>query len=333
MKVAIIGAGAIGSTLGGLLARKGHDITLIGRQPHVDNVNQHGLTINGILGELRVQAPAAETLTFHPDIAIIAVKTQDITGVMQQYKKELKDSIIITIQNGVQADHIAAEYLGKANIFSAVVLFGATFLEPGKVTYSPAGSLVLGHSFSRNDERLYDIATLVNDAVPTFITHNIVGAHWSKLVINENNALLAISGLSLQEAIRHKVVQRLSILMMREAVNAIRASGAEPASLPGLPRILLTKLIFLPLPIATLLPRLSARRMGQQPVLGSTLQSIKRGETTEIDYLNGEVVKLGKKHNIPTPVNEHIVKLVHKVAHTRTFVSIDDLTNTLHDIR
>lgn len=321
MKIAVIGAGAIGSVLGGLLAHRGHDVTLIGRRPHVGRIQQHGLIIDGVLGHLNIQVTAAETLNFAPDVAIIATKTQDVRQAILENKDALQNSSTITIQNGIQASHIATEILGEHNIFSGVILFGATFLEPGEVTYSPQGSIVLGHTYQPHDDRVQQLATLFNVAIPTVTTTNITGAHWTKLVINENNALLAITNLPLKEAMRHKIIQTLSVLMMREAIRVIHASGAQLAPLPGAPIGIITKLLFLPLPIARSIPKLSANRMGQLPVLGSTLQSIRKGESTEIDYLNGEVIALGKHHDIPTPINTKIVELVHQVAKTQVFIT------------
>lgn len=333
MKIAVIGAGAIGSVLGGLLARHGHDVTLIGRQPHVGHIQQDGLHIDGVLGHLNVQIAAAEALDFAPDVAIIATKTQDVRQAVFENKDALQDSNIITIQNGIQASHIAAELLGEHNIFSGVILFGATFLEPGKVTYSPRGSIVFGHAYQPKDERVQQLAELFNEAIPTVATTNITGAHWTKLVINENNALLAITNLPLQEAMRYKSIQTLSVLMMREAIRVIHASGAQLVPLPGVPISIITKLLFLPLPIARSIPKLSAQRIGQLPVLGSTLQSIRKGEPTEIDYLNGEVISLGKRHDIPTPINTKIVELVHQVAKNRQFLTPDQLSDAFRNSR
>lgn len=333
MKIAVIGAGAIGSVLGGLLAHHGHDVTLIGRQPHVGRIQQDGLSIDGVLGHLSIPVTAAETLDFAPDVAIIATKTQDVRQAILENKEVLRESSIITIQNGIQASHIAAELLGKHNIFSGVILFGATFLEPGKVTYSPRGSIVLGHAYQPDDKRVQQLAELFNEAIPTVATTNITGAHWTKLVMNENNALLAITNLPLQEAMRHKSIQTLSVLMMREAIRVIHASGAQLAPLPGVPIGIIAKLLFLPLPIARSIPKLSAQRMGQLPVLGSTLQSIRKGEPTEIDYLNGEVISLGKRHAIPTPINTKIVELVHQVAKNRQFLTPDQLSDAFRNSR
>ena len=135
------------------------------------------------------------------------------------------------------------------------------------------------------------------------------------------HALPAITGLSLQEIGRRSELRRLATLLMREAAETIDAAGITLASLPQLPAPALRAMLRLPTPIAALLPRLMSRSLGTTPALGSTLQSVKRGERTEIDYLNGEVVALGRTIHRPTPYNEAVVELVHRVEATGTFLT------------
>ena len=144
MRVAVIGAGAIGSVIGGLLARAHEDVTLIGRRPHVDAVNRNGLRIDGALGTMQVRVRAAERLDFRPDLALLTVKTQGVAATAEEVHPFVVGVPMVTMQNGVRGDELVADVLGMEDILSCVVLFGATFLEPGSVTYSPQGKLVLG---------------------------------------------------------------------------------------------------------------------------------------------------------------------------------------------
>ena len=235
MRVAIIGAGAIGSVIGGLLARAHEDVTLIGRRPHVVAVNRNGLRIDGALGTMQVRVRAAERLDFRPDLALLTVKTQGVAATAREVSPYVAGVPVVTTQNGVRSDELVADVLGMEDILSCVVLFGATFLEPGSVTYSPQGKLVLGAPFGPIDERTRTVATILNKAVPTHLTANIAGAHWMKLIINENNALPAVTGLSIQDVNRQPALRRLSVLMMREAAATIAAAGIKLVSLPGVP--------------------------------------------------------------------------------------------------
>jgi 2-dehydropantoate 2-reductase len=326
MRVAVIGAGAIGSVIGGLLARAHEDVTLIGRRPHVDAVNRDGLRIDGALGTMQVRVRAAERLDFRPDLALLTVKTQGVVATAREVYPYVSGVPVVTMQNGVRSDELVANVLGMEDILSCVVLLGATFLEPGRVTYSRQGKLVLGVPFGPIEERTRMVATILSKAVPTHLTANIAGAHWTKLVINENNALPAVTGLSIQDVNRQPALRSLSVLMMREAAATIAAAGIKLASLPGVPTTALRAMLWLPLPAASRLLGLLSQSLGKTPALGSTLQSVRRGEETEIDYLNGEVVALGRRTGTPTPYNAVVVKLVHEVEATGTFLTTEEVT-------
>ena len=331
MKIAIIGAGAVGSLLGGLLARSGADVTLIGRKPHVSLMNQNGLAIDGALGSLVVHVQAAEKLNFAPELAILAVKTQQITAATLENQANIKDCLLLTLQNGVRADQLVADILGGERLYGGVVLFGATYLEPGKVTYDTPGRLLIGKAFGNPDPAtVQSIAQLLNQAIPTSTTNNIAGAHWSKLIINENNALPAITGLSMQELLKLPELRKLSVLLMRETLRLFRAADIVPEPLPGMPLGLVTFLLNTPMALAQVVPILYSRALGQTPALGSTLQSIKRGGKTEIDYLNGEVVALGKRTSIPTPYNSAVVDLVHQTEAQQQFLPVQHLLTTVN---
>jgi 2-dehydropantoate 2-reductase len=326
MRVAVIGAGAIGSVVGGLLARAGEDVTLIGRRPHVDAVNRNGLRIDGAVGTMQVRVSAAERLAFKPDLALLTTKTQGVAATVREIRPYVIGVPIVTMQNGVRSDELVADVLGKQDLLSCVVLLGATFLEPGSVTYSTQGVLVLGVPFGPIDERTRSVAAILDKAVPTQLSANIAGAHWTKLIINENNALPAVTGLSIQDVSRRPALRRLSVLLMREAAATIAAAGIKLASLPRLPVIALRSTLWLPMPVASRLLNLLSRSLGKTPALGSTLQSVRRGEETEIDYLNGEIVALGKRTGRPTPYNTAVVKLVHQVAATGSFLTTEAVT-------
>ena len=262
---------------------------------------------------------AAEKLDFVPDLALLCVKTQDVLTAINENKQWLDGVPTIALQNGVQAEDLAASALKKDNVLGGVVFFGATYLEPGKVTYSPAGNLVVGEAYGPVQERTKAIGNVLNKAIPTTVTANIRGARWTKLIINETNALPAITGLSFLEVNRDPYLRQLSVRLMQEALRVITVSGNTLASLPEAPAWLLRLFLHMPMPVAELLPRMFSRTLGNAPALGSTLQSIKRGKATEIDYLNGEVVALGEKTGQPTPYNTTIVALVHEVEQRGTF--------------
>ena len=331
MKIAVIGAGAVGSVIGGLLSKDGEDVTLIGRKPHVDAINQNGLILEEPSGESIIRVKAAENLDFKPDLALLTVKTQDVESSVKKAQSYLSGVLVVTVQNGVQSDDLVAGVLGRENVISGVITSNNEFLEPGKVWYNPLGkiSMLIGEPFGAKGNRLQSLSTLLNKAVSTDISENIRGAHWTKLMWNLQTAVPAITGLSYQESYKYPRVRELSVKLVKEGLKVINKAGIKTEDVPGFPLKPLKTMARMPLPNASLLLKRKVESLSKIPVLGSTLQSIKRGSTTEVDYLNGEIVNLGKKMGIPTPANSLIVELVHQVETIGKFLTVDELTRRL----
>jgi 2-dehydropantoate 2-reductase len=332
METAVIGAGAIGSVMGGLLSKAGEDVILIGRKPHVDAINQNGLILDTPPEKVVIRVKAAENLDFKPDLAVLAAKTQDVESSVRKAQSFLSDALVVTTQNGVRSDDIVAGILGKENIISGVVLYNCEFLEPGRVLYSKLLSktaLLIGEPFGLKGNRLQSLFALFNKALPTDISEDIRGAHWTKLLWNLITAVPAVTGLSYQEGNHYPQVRELNIRLMKEGLRVIRLAGIKTAPVPGFSLSLIEKMAQMPLPEASSMMKNIIESGGEQHTLGSMLQSIKRGKSTEVDYMNGEIVSLGKKRSIPTPVNSLIVGLVHEVETTGKFLTVDELTQRL----
>jgi 2-dehydropantoate 2-reductase len=333
VKVVVIAAGAVGSVVGGLLSKAGEDVTLIARKTHVEAMNQNGLVLDGPSGRMTIRVKAAENLDFRPDLALLTVKTQDVESSVKEVQSLLSGVLLVTMQNGVRSDDIAAELLGKENIVSGVVINNDQFLEPGRVSYSIPFSelaLLVGEPFRTEGERLQSLSALLNKALPTATSKDIRGAHWTKLIFNLTNAVPAVTGLSFQEGTQYRQIRELNLALLREGLKVAEMAGIKTAPVPGFPLTLAKTLVRMPLQISLpLMAKRMEQSLGQVPVLGSTLQSIKRGRRTEIDYLNGEIVNLGKKIGIPTPVNSLIVELVHQVETAGKFLTVDELGRRL----
>jgi 2-dehydropantoate 2-reductase len=332
MKIAVIGAGAIGSVIGGLLSKAGEDVILIGRKSHVDAINQNGLILDGGSGVIVIQVKAVENLDFKPDLALLTVKTQDVESSVKKVQSYLFGVPMVTVQNGVQSDDLVAAVLGKENIISGVVIFNGVFLEPGKVSYSnPFGrtALLIGESFRPKGNRIKAFSSLLNKAISTETSDDIRGAHWTKLIWNLQNAVQAVTGLSYQEGYQYSKVRELTINVVKEGLKVIEEAGIKTADIPGFPLGPMQTLANMPLADSSDLLKRMAESLGEVPVLGSMLQSIKGRKSTEVDYINGEIVKLGKKVGVPTPVNVLTVELVHQVEATGKFLTIKELTQKL----
>jgi 2-dehydropantoate 2-reductase len=332
MNIAVIGAGAIGSIVGGLLSRAGEDVTLVGRKAHVEAINRSGLILEGESGKTVIRIKAAENLDFKPDLALLTVKAQDVVSSVKKVQALLSGVRVVTMQNGVRSDDQVAGFLRKENIISGVVLFNGVFLEPGKASYSRTLSttaLLIGDPFGASANRLQGLSALLNKALPTEISEDIRGAHWTKLVQNLNNAVPAATGLSVQEVNQYSRTRELNIELMIEGLEVVKKAGIKTVPIPGFSLSLIETMAKMPLVESSLMMKSAVESLGKQPILGSTLQSIRRGKATEVDYLNGEIVNLGKKMGVPTPANSSMVELVHQVETTGRFLTVDELIQRL----
>jgi 2-dehydropantoate 2-reductase len=328
-KIAIVGAGAVGSVIGALLARAGADVTLIARQEHVRAIQSGGLLVDGVLGEFTVHPKAATELDFRPDLALLTVKTQDLAATCQAIQPYVQGAPVVTLQNGVRGEAIAASGLGQQNIVGGVVIFNARFLHPGRVTYSVPGSLLIGQTFAGSSQRVREIQAVLNQAIETRICANIHGAHWTKLLVNSlGNSLEAMTGLSYSECLKHQALSKIGILVVREGLRVVDQANIQLASLPGFPLFMFKVTFKLPLPLAS---RMLKATTGSLDTLTSTLQSIRRGRPTEIDFLNGEIVALGQQVGVATPYNSRVVELVHQVEQSQQFYSPVSLERLFYD--
>ncbi|MBU3915685.1 ketopantoate reductase family protein, partial [bacterium] len=313
-KLAIIGAGAIGSLVGGMLARAGKDVTLIGRKEHMEAVNKNGLSINGVVGEFNVQIKTAEKLDFKPDIVFLAGKTQDVEESCLEIKPLIGDIPIVLMQNGVRSADIAASILGEKNIISCILLLNAQFLEPGIVTCINQKPSIIGEMFDKNGERIKQIQALLNHVSETIISDNIRGAQWTKLFINAmGNSIDAMTGLTLGEYVKYYNIRKIAVQILKEALKVVETATIKLEKLPGIPISAFKTIIKMPTPLAAFILKYAMSSKGNSDIVTSTLQSIRKGKKTEIDYINGEFVKLGMRIGVQTPYNSKVVELIHTI--------------------
>ncbi len=313
MKIAVIGAGAIGALVAGYLSKADIDITLVARSRDISVIRENGLIIEGARGKMAVPVRVADRLEKGADLVIIAVKTQDIAATLSDNAPALGGVLVLAVQNGVRAEEILSEFVPREKIISSVVLFGATYLEPGKVVHNFEGDWLMGKAFAPNDEEMKTIGNLLANASSVHITEEIKGMKWLKLFLNLNNCLPALTGKSMQETFSHLEICKLSIRLLDEALQVVDRAGVELESLPDFPIDRLRGLTAMPLGKASEIFSQTMTNLSKEPLYGSILQSIKRGKPSEIDYFNGEIVRLGGKIGAAAPLNEKMVRMVHMV--------------------
>jgi 2-dehydropantoate 2-reductase len=305
-RVAVLGAGAVGCYFGGMLARAGVPVTLIGRAAHVAPVNEHGLHIRSIHYDEFVSLTATTELEplAAADLVMVTVKTVDTESAARLLASRIRPTTtLLSLQNGVDnADTISAVTGRPA--FAAVVYVAAEMTAPGEVTHTGRGDLIIGQlRTNATAPELERIAALFQSAgVPCVVSQRIELDLWQKLVMNcAYNAISALAHARYGAVAEHEHARAIVELATREAVAVAQAAG-------------------IPLPLDATLG--AARQLGRAiaGALSSTAQDIERGKRTEIDALNGYIARRGTELGVPAPVNQTLhalVKLLEESASAR----------------
>ena len=329
MKIAVVGAGAIGALVAGYLSKEGVDVTLIGRPKDVSAIQGSGLVIEGVRGSVAVPVKVTDRLEEGAGLVVLTVKTQDITSALSENVQALGSAPVLAVQNGVRAEELLLDFLPRESILSSIVMFGSTYLEAGRILHNFEGDWVIGRAFVPNNGDVGSIGKLLAGAFPVRITERITEMKWLKLFLNLNNCLPALTGRSMQETFSHLDISRLGICLLRESLAVVDRAGVELESLPDFPVARLRALTTMPLAEASEIFSKTMTNLSSEPLFGSILQSIKRGKLSEIDYFNGEIVYLGEKIGEDAPLNKKLVEMVHGVEKSGKFLSPEEILNEI----
>ncbi len=279
-----MGAGAVGCYYGGMLARAGHRVTLIGRPAHVQVVQARGLRLQTLNFDEAVPLAASTeaSAVAGADVVLFAVKSPDTEAAGEQMRKYLlPDALVLCLQNGVDNAERLRSVLPGVAVAAAVVYVATEMAGPGHLRHHGRGELVIEPS-PRSAQLAH---ALVAAGVPTEVSDNVRGALWAKLILNcAYNALSAVGRIAYGE-----LVQRPGVLaVMRDVVAECRAvAAADGVTLAG--------------DVETAVRHI-AETMPTQ--LSSTAQDLMRGKPSEIDHLNGYVVQRGAALGVSTPANQ-----------------------------
>ncbi|AUG55156.1 ketopantoate reductase family protein [Thalassospira marina] len=289
MKIAVMGAGAVGCYYGARLAQHGHDVVLIGRPQHVQAINKNGLVFEsaGTVLNIALSASIDPTAVAGADIVLFCVKSTDTQSAGEAMAPHLSpDAIVLSLQNGVDNAERLGTVIGR-NVLPAVVYVAVGMAGAGHVAHFGRGELVIGPG--AQSEKVASI--LRPAAIPVDISENAAGALWAKMILNcAYNALSAVSRLPYGELAKGEGVMTVienvvaECLAVANAINVVVPGDVQAA-------------------VAGIIKTMPAQ-------YSSTAQDLMRGKPSEIDYLNGYIVRKGGALGIATPANQVLYTMV-----------------------
>lgn len=314
MRMIIYGAGAIGSVVGGYLHNSGHETVLVCSKAHAEAISRDGLKITGVQGDYDLDVPAvaeASAIDFREDdVVLLTTKTHDTEAAIEKLGDAAKGLVVVCFQNSVRNEEMAAPHFKR--VYGGIAFFGAKYLEPGKVIHTAENSLGIGLYPKGLDETVSAVSEILTRAGFSVTAYpNVMAVKWAKLFRNLNNALFAITNLSVMEGIKYEDSRFLMADTIDEALVVTERAGIEILPLAGHQP---------PEKMVESLRRPGDRDFDVPPedemsLRPSTWQDLylKRGRT-EVEYFNGEIVRLGEELGIPTPLNSLMVRVVNRMA-------------------
>src|SRR5207253_9683649 len=287
--IAVMGAGAVGCYYGGMLARAGYDVTLIARAQHVEAVQKRGLRMETKAFDANVpmQASAEASGARGAKLVLFSVKSTDTERAGAALAPYVEPgAVVVSLQNGVDNAERLAATLGR-DVIPAVVYVAVEMAGPGHVRHHGRSEVAIGRAAV--SEAI--AAAFVAAGVPVEISENVIGVLWAKLVVNcAYNALSAITQLPYGRLVEGAGIPAVMRDVVEECLDVARAARIE---IPG--------------DMHKATERIAQTMPGQ---FSSTAQDLARGKKTEIDHLNGVVVRKGEALGVPTPANRMLVALV-----------------------
>jgi 2-dehydropantoate 2-reductase len=284
----VMGAGAIGSLIGGLMTNAGHNVAFVGREWQVKEIRENGLHISGL--EDFCVYPEAYTEPIEADLIFMTVKSYD-TEVAARVLRMKEESVVLSLQNGIGNEEKIGRIVGIKHVLGGVTSQGALLLGPGRVKHTGSGKTIIGELDGKITEKIKEIKEILDRSkIETKITTEIKRELWNKLIINVGiNAITAITGLENGYICKMRNLRELSRRCVREVLKVAEKAGIDTnVREEGVLNV----------------AKLTAKNRS------SMLQDLDRGKKTEINEINGVVVDLGERYGVKCEVNETLLRLV-----------------------
>jgi 2-dehydropantoate 2-reductase len=320
MRTVIVGAGGLGSVVGGYLARAGYPVTLVGRPAHVEAIRRDGLEIVAQDGRHLVRdliATADARTVTATDLVVLSVKTYDRDEALQQ-SAHLSGRIrcALSLQNGVLKDEALGAAFGPESVLGATTMIGATLLGPGKVQYTAPAATYLGEFDGRQSDRVKAVAAMFAAAgLRVEVPADIRSAIWCKLtMILPSASLSVLTRLEFHRVLMNRTLAALYVELARECAEVAKAKGIPLHDYPGFE---MKTVCEAPFEDAVAFLQDDGRKMeesGMTQVKISMLQDVERGRRTEVEEILGYVAREAARHHIPVPKIDVVYRLVRGVS-------------------
>ena len=318
MRIAIYGAGSLGTVLGAYLTKNGVPVDLVNHnRAHVEALRKNGAHIAGTVDfTVPVSALLPEEISGKYDIIFLMTKqlsNREVVTFLKDYLAE--DGLIATLQNGIPENSIA-DIIGPERTVGVVVEWGATLSAPGESTLTSAPdslSFHMGGMPGIPKERLQKVRDVLEKMCPVEIEPNLPGARWSKLLINATfSGLGTVIGGTFGDVTGNARAREVAVRCMKEVIDVGHAAGVEFAPVQGKN---ITALFYWKNPVKKaiakwILPVAMKKHAAIEP---SMLQDLKKNKPCEVDAINGVVCEWGRKTGVPTPVNDKIVEIIREI--------------------
>jgi 2-dehydropantoate 2-reductase len=315
VKIGVMGAGAIGCWIGGRLAAAGADVVLVGRERACAEIAAHGLTLTELDGAATHVAAADVTCATDASalagcaVVLVAVKSAQTREAAASVGAAAGDgAVVVSLQNGVRNADVIREELPRGDVLGGIVGFNVRSLGEGAFRRATSGPLVVEAS---PDPRVAELAGLLRAArFDLELAGDIRALQWAKLIMNLNNAVSALSDRPTRELLFTPGYRRVLRALMKESIDVLSAAGISPGRLGPLPVKVFPLVLSLPTPLLRVVAR--AQLKIDPEARSSMWEDISRGRPTEVDELNGEIVRLAEGCGARAPLNARIVTLVHE---------------------
>lgn len=318
MRIAIFGAGSLGTVLGAYLTKNGVNIDLFSRnKEHVEGLKKSGAHVTGKVDfTVPVKAYFPEEMEGEYDLIFLMTKQLENRDVVTMLKSHLKeDGDICTMQNGLP-EPLISEIIGEDRTMGCAVAWGATLKGNGVselTSEENSMSFSLGRLNGKEDERLFRAKNILEKMCPVQLEKNFIGMRFSKLLINAAfSGMSAVTGSTFGGASKRKDSRLCVQRIIKECIDVAKANnikiepiqGKDVVKLLDYQNNLKRKISFLLIPLCI---------KKHAALKASMLQDLEKGKKTEVDSINGSVVLFGKKAGVPTPYNETVVRTIHEI--------------------